>query len=276
MIERKFVADNVKEFQIKEFVKKNLGRVGLSDVRLQRTPLGEKIIIAASRPGLVVGRAGANISKITKELKSVFKLENPQIEIEEVKEIGLDANIISELIAGSLERYGSARFKGIGHKAMSDVINAGAIGVEIIISGKIPGSRAKNWRFYKGYLKKCGDISVDGVLKSISIAKLKTGIVGIRVSIMPSTLRLPDDIRLNPKLQEVEEEIKSEDVKEVIEEIEKIVVEKISEVKKEENNNEEIVEQKEDVKQEFEINDSKKAKENKKLTKKKTLKNNTK
>ncbi|MBU1855125.1 MAG: hypothetical protein KKF89_05370, partial [Nanoarchaeota archaeon] len=192
------------------------------------------------------------------------------------KEIGLDANIISELIAGSLERYGSARFKGIGHKAMSDVINAGAIGVEIIISGKIPGSRAKNWRFYKGYLKKCGDISVDGVLKSISIAKLKTGIVGIRVSIMPSTLRLPDDIRLNPKLQEVEEEIKSEDVKEVIEEIEKIVVEKISEVKKEENNNEEIVEQKEDVKQEFEINDSKKAKENKKLTKKKTLKNNTK
>ncbi|NQU98369.1 30S ribosomal protein S3 [Candidatus Woesearchaeota archaeon] len=231
MIERKFVADNIKEFQIKEFVKKNLGRVGLSDVKLQKTPLGEKIIIAASRPGLVVGRAGANITKITNQLKSAFKLENPQIEIEEVKEIGLDANIIGELIAGSLERYGSARFKGIGHKAMSDVVGAGALGVEIIISGKIPSSRAKSWRFYKGYLKKCGDVSVEGVLKAYAIAKLKTGVVGIRVSIMPSTLKLPDKITLISEVQEVIEEVTGEEAEEIQEEIKEEVEEKESKSK---------------------------------------------
>ncbi|MFH1589579.1 MAG: 30S ribosomal protein S3, partial [archaeon] len=221
MIERKFVANNMKEFQIKEFIKANVGRVGLSNVRLQKTPLGEKIIISASRPGLVVGRAGSNISKMTKDLKREFKLENPQIEIEEVTETGSDADIIAELIAGSLERFGSARFKGIGHKAMSNVIDSGALGVEIIISGKIPGSRAKDWRFYKGYLKKCGDISVEGVLKAYAVAKLKTGIVGIKVSIMPSTIKLPDKISLIEQPEEKIEEISGNEEKKV-KEVEKL------------------------------------------------------
>jgi small subunit ribosomal protein S3 len=219
MIERKIIADKVKEFQIKEFVANQLGKVGLSDVKLQKTPLGEKIIIAASRPGLVVGRAGANITKLTKELKKNFSLENPQIEIEEVQQTDIDSNIIAEMIAGSLERFGSARFKGIGHKAMSNVMNAKALGVEILISGKIPSSRAKTWRFYQGYLKKCGDISISGVDKAYASAKLKTGIVGIKVSIMPSHIKLPDNIQLRSKIQEVIEEVKDTEAKEIKEEI---------------------------------------------------------
>ncbi len=219
MIERKFVANNVKEFQIKEFIKQIVGRVGLSDVKVQKTPLGEKIHIATSRPGLVVGRSGSNIAKITTALKKEFKLENPQIEIEEVKDIGLDANIIAEMIAGSLERFGSQRFKGVGHKSMSTVIAAGAYGVEILISGKIPSSRAKTWRFYQGYLKKCGDIAVSGVLKAYAVAKLKTGIVGIKVSIMPGTIKLPDKITLLPQVTEVIEEVKGSEAEVITEEI---------------------------------------------------------
>ncbi len=219
MIERKFVADNVKEFQIKEFVKQTLGRVGLSDVKLQKTPLGEKIIITTSRPGLVVGRSGANIARMTRSLKQEFNLENPQIEIDEIKDIGLDANIIAEMIAGSLERFGSQRFKGVGHKAMTNVIDAGAFGVEILISGKIPSSRAKTWRFYQGYLKKCGDLSTSDVLKAYAVAKLKTGIVGIKVSIMPGTIKLPDRIKLTSELQKIVEEVKGEEAKKIVEEI---------------------------------------------------------
>ncbi|MAG38809.1 30S ribosomal protein S3, partial [Candidatus Woesearchaeota archaeon] len=233
MIERKFVANNMNEFRIKEFVKKTLGRVGLSEVKLKKTPLGEKIIISTSRPGLVVGRSGANISALTVKLKEEFSLENPQIEIEEITEIGLDANIIAELIGGSLERFGSSRFKGIGYRAISDVINSGAIGVEIIISGKIPGSRAKNWRFYKGYLKKCGEISISGVQKAYSIAKLKTGIVGIKVSIMPSTIKLPDNISLNSELQEIIEEVENKESEKINEEI----VEKLND----ENSSKEVI-----------------------------------
>ena len=218
MIERKFISQNKKEFQIKEHIQQSLNKVGLSKVKLVRTPLGEKIIIAASRPGLVVGRAGANISRLTREIKEKFGLENPQIELEEVNEPSLDANIIAEMIANSLERFGSSRFKGIGHKAMTDVMNAGAYGVEILISGKIPSSRAKNWRFYKGYLKKCGDIAVSQVRSARVQAKLKTGIIGIVVNIMPPGIKLPDRVTLLSEPKEVVEELptkpKKEDKKE--------------------------------------------------------------
>jgi small subunit ribosomal protein S3 len=196
MIERKFVSQNMKEFLVKDYLFKELSRVGLSDVTLHRTPLGEKIVIVASRPGLIVGKGGGNITRLTRELKDKFGLENPQIEIEEVKNSRSDAAITAEMIANSLERFGSARFKGVGHKAMSDVMGSGALGVEILISGKIPSSRAKTWRFYQGYLKKCGDVSVSGVNASIQAAKLKSGIVGVQVRIMPESTVLPDKISL--------------------------------------------------------------------------------
>jgi small subunit ribosomal protein S3 len=212
MIERKFINQHIKEFEIQEYVRLNLSRVGLSEVKLQRTPLGEKIIISTSRPGLVVGRAGSNISKLTKDLKEKFNLENPQIEIEEVASIGLDANIIAEMIVNSLEKFGLARFKGIGHKAMSDVMGAGALGVEILISGKIPSARAKTWRFYQGYLKKCGDIAVSKVRMAYAYANLKTGTVGVRVKIMTPDIKLPDNIKIGKKEEVIVEQVKPSEV----------------------------------------------------------------
>lgn len=204
MIERKFVAERIKEFQIQEYITQTLKNVGHSHTKLQRTPLGEKIIIFASRPGLIVGRSGESIKKLTKNLKKKFKLENPQIEINEVENINLNAKIVAENIASSLEKFGSQRFKGIGHKTMGNVMGAGARGIEIVISGKIPGARAKSWRFYAGYLKKCGDLAITSVDAAYATAKLKTGIIGIRVSIMPADIVLPDNIELMPP-QEVEE-----------------------------------------------------------------------
>jgi len=219
MIERKFIAQKIKEFQIQEFVGENLKGAGHSHTKLVKTPLGEKIIIFASRPGLVVGKKGQNIKQLTKTLKKKFGLENPQIEINEVENIGLDANIIAERIADSIEKYGTSKFKAIGHKVMIDVMNSGALGIEIIISGKIPSSRAKSWRFYSGYLKKCGDTAITGIRKAYSTAKLKTGIVGIKVSIMPPDINLPDKIKLvadekkeavNDKKEDKKDEVKQE------------------------------------------------------------------
>ncbi len=216
MSTRKIVNQKIKEYQIQEFVKESLNQVGLSNTKLQMTPLGEKIIIAASRPGLIVGRKGQSIKKLTQTLKKKFGLENPQIEISEVENPNLDANIVAERISNSLERFGSQRFKGVGHKCMEDVMNAGALGIEILISGKIPSSRAKRWRFYQGYLKKSGDIAIEGVRKAYTEAQLKTGTVGIQVRIMPPDLTLPDTITFRKEeVTEVEEkEEKKEDKKE--------------------------------------------------------------
>jgi small subunit ribosomal protein S3 len=211
MIERKFIAQKIKEYQIQEYIENNLKNVGHSHTKMVKTPLGEKIVLYASRPGLIVGRKGQNIKELTKTLKKKFGLDNPQIEISEVEEVNLDANIVAERITDSLERFGPQKFKGIGHKMMESVMEAGALGIEIIVSGKIPSSRAKSWRFYSGYLKKCGDISIVGVDKAHAQAKLKTGVVGIKVSIMPPGTELPDKIELIKEKEEKVEEVKEEE-----------------------------------------------------------------
>ncbi len=214
-IERKFVAQNLKEFEIGEFIMENLKKVGYSHTKLQRTPLGEKIIISASRPGLLIGRKGQNIKNLTKTLKKKFGLENPQIEIGEVENPDLDPQIISERIANSMERFGSARFKAIGHKVMESVMAAGALGIEILISGKVPSARAKSWRFYQGYLKKCGEISQIGVRKAYAAANLKSGTVGIQVRIMPPWVKLPDDIGLREEKEILIAEVKESEAAKV-------------------------------------------------------------
>jgi small subunit ribosomal protein S3 len=210
MIERKLLAQKLKEYRVQEYITKQMSRVGHSHTKIQRTPLGDKIIITTSRPGLVVGSKGANIKRLTKELKEEFDLENPQIEINEVEHIYLDANIVAEIIVSALEKFGSARFKSIGHKALADVMAAGARGVEILVSGKVPSSRAKRWRFYNGYLKKCGDIAETSIRHAILNANLKSGIVGIKVSIMPPETKLTDDIKIYDEKKEIVEEPKEE------------------------------------------------------------------
>jgi len=196
-IERKFVQQNLKELQIRDHIFSVLGKVGVAELKLQRTPLGEKILIRCSRPGLVVGRGGQNIQRLTQELKDHFQLENPQIEIEEVGNPMLEPTILAEMISNSLERFGPGRFKGIGHKALNEAVRAGALGVEILVSGKIPSQRAKTWRFYSGYMKKCGDVAIEGVNVAYRIARLKLGVVGIKVSVVPPTTIMPDRIDIH-------------------------------------------------------------------------------
>ena len=213
MIERKFVAQKIREFEINEYLSQSLDNVGLSHTKMVKTPLGEKIIVYTSRPGLIVGRKGQNIKLLTKNLKKRFQLENPQIEISEIENPNLVAKIVAERIVDSLERFVLQKFKAIGHKVMSDVMNSGALGIEIIISGKVPSDRAKSWRFYQGYLKKCGELAIVGVRKANLQAQLKTGIIGVKVSIMPPDLKLPDDISIINK-ESKKEEPKEEPAKE--------------------------------------------------------------
>lgn len=214
---KKLVEQKIKDYQIKEFISQNMKQVGLSSSKLQMTPLGEKIVIRAARPGLIVGRKGESIKKLTSQLKKKFNLENPQIEIEEVENPNLDAPIIAERMVNSLERFGLARFKAIGHRVLEDVMNAGALGIEVLMSGKIPSARARRWRFYQGYLKKSGNVALTEVRTAYADAQLKSGTVGIQVRIMPP-IELPDKIKFRSeeeiKIRTEQEEKKKEAVQE--------------------------------------------------------------
>ena len=226
MIERQFVSQKIKEFQIQEYIKGKLAGAGFSHIEIQRTPLGEKVIIFTARPGLVVGRKGENIKKLTTVLKKKFSMENPQIEIGELTNAMLDANYVADKITSTLVRFGSKRFKSVGYKSLQEIIDAGALGAEIVISGKVPSARARSWRFKAGHLKKSGDIAENKIKKAISTANLKSGTIGVKVSIMTPDIVMPDRVFIINKDQLVQKtEVPKEEIKEKQAEAENIVEE---------------------------------------------------
>ncbi len=200
MEEKKFVAFKKEELGVKEYVKKSLGKGKISSITVEYTPVGEKIIIATSKPGLVIGRRGEKVDELTKVIKKKFHFDNPHIEIKEIKEPLLDAQLVADEIAVALEREGSLRFKVIAYKMLQEIMKAGALGVEIVLSGKLPSERARSWRFAQGYLKKTGD-PAKVVDKAISQAKTIPGVVGIKVAILPPHAVIHDKINIDEKIK---------------------------------------------------------------------------
>ena len=227
MIERQIVSQKVKEYQIQEYIRSKLIGTGYSHTEIQRTPLGEKVIIYTTRPGMVVGRKGENIKQLTTVLNKRFNVENPQIEIGELINPMLDADYVADRISSTLVRFGSKRFKSVGYKTLQQILDSGALGAEIVISGKVPSARARRWRFSAGHLKKSGNISQNMVKRAITTANLKSGTVGIKVSIMTPDIILPDKILiLDSDMNLIEKETgkkveAKEEAEKVVEEISK-------------------------------------------------------
>ena len=200
MEEKKFVAFKKEELGVKEYIKRELGKGRISSVAIEYTPIGEKIIVATSKPGLVIGRRGEKIDELTRVLKRRFKLDNPHIEIKEIREPRLDAQLVADEIAVSLERQGSLKFKVVAYKMLQEIMRTGALGAEIVLSGRLPSERAKSWRFAQGYLKKTGNPAkvVDRAMaQAINIA----GVTGIKVSILPPDAHIHDRIIIDDALR---------------------------------------------------------------------------
>ena len=203
MIERQIVAQKLKVKQIEDFVFSFLGKLSCSHIKMQRTPLGEKISVHTSRPGLIVGKKGANIKILTDKLKTQFNMENPQLEVIEIQDPYIDAASVARSLISGFERFGAKRFKAMAYHALETSMRAGVRGIEIVISGRgVPGERAKSWRFSAGYLKKSGDISANYMDRCNESCNLRSGTVGIKVSILPPSVVLPDDVTFKTKVKE--------------------------------------------------------------------------
>lgn len=193
MEEKNAVKFKKEEFAVREYIKQAIGKGKVSRVRIEYTPVGEKIIIATSKPGLVIGRGGEKIDELTRTLKKRFKLENPHIEIDEIMNPQFDAQIVADEIALALENLGPMKFKVIAYKMLQKIMNSGALGVEIRLGGKLPSARAKQWRFAQGYLKKTGD-SAKVVDRAQATAQTRPGTVGVKVSILSPYAIIEDRI----------------------------------------------------------------------------------
>jgi small subunit ribosomal protein S3 len=199
MEEKRFVTFKKDELRVREYIKNTLGKGRISQVNIEYTPVGEKIKVHTSRPGLVIGRKGEKIEELTRVLKRRFKLDNPHIEIVEITEPLLDAQLVADEIAVLLERRGSLKFKVIAYRMLTQIIKAGAIGIELVLSGKLPSDRARRWRFTHGYLKKTGE-PAKVVDRAMSQGTTQQGVVGVQVSILRPDAPLHDQINVDDNM----------------------------------------------------------------------------
>jgi len=217
-----FITESIKKTEIDEFLQKKLERAGYGGVTISKTPLGTHIVIYAMRPGLVIGRGGENIKELASILEEKFKVSNPQISVSEIEIPELNAYVVASRIAGALQR--GVHFRRAGFWALNQVMDAGALGAEIIISGKLRTERARFEKFRAGYFPRCGDPPLRYMRKAEVHVQLKPGIFGVRVRIMPPDAEFPDKIQIveTPPAEETLEatEEKTEEASEETEETE--------------------------------------------------------
>ncbi|MGA2768492.1 MAG: 30S ribosomal protein S3 [Candidatus Bathyarchaeia archaeon] len=189
-----FITESIKKTEIDEFLQKKLERAGYGGVTISKTPLGTHIVVYAMRPGLVIGRGGETIRELASILEEKFKVSNPQISVSEIEIPELNAYVVASRVASALQR--GVHFRRAGFWSLNQVMEAGALGAEIVISGKLRTERARYEKFKAGYLVKCGEPSIKYMQRAEVHVQLKPGIFGVRVKIMPPDAIFPDKIKI--------------------------------------------------------------------------------
>jgi small subunit ribosomal protein S3 len=197
--ERKFIAENVRRVLLKEYLMKEVSRAGFGGLDVQRTPMGTRVALTTERPGLIIGRRGQTIKNLTAVIESRFGFDNPQIEVLEVENANLNAQIMAEKLAFSLEK--GWHFRRAGHSTVRRIMDDGAMGCHIIVAGKLSGQRHRTEKFKSGFIKFCGEPKIDFMVRGYAIAKLKQGVVGVTVEIMAPNAKLPADITVKGKTE---------------------------------------------------------------------------
>ena len=192
--EQQFIEDGLQRTQIDEFFADELGRAGYGGMDVAKTPMGTQIVLSAEKPGMVIGKGGKNIRKITTQLEERFNLEDPQIDVQEVDEPDLNARIVADRLANALER--GWYFRKAGHTTIDRIMEAGALGAEIVLSGKVTGARSRVEKFNRGYIKHNGEPAEEIVDEGIGTAVMKLGTIGVQVRIIPPDAQLPDDFEI--------------------------------------------------------------------------------
>ena len=194
-IERHFIQEGVIRSEIESFLRSELNRAGYSGINIQKTPLTTRVILFVEKPPIVIGKKGKRINTLTTLLKEKFGIENPSIDVQKIEIPTLDPNIIARRVAVALERNMNRR--RIAYKAVRAVMSSGAMGVEVILAGKIvgKGGRSRTEKYAEGYMKNAGD-SVKLVKIGSTQAFLKAGVIGVTVKIVPPNTKFPDDLNV--------------------------------------------------------------------------------
>jgi len=193
-IVKRFITESIKRTEIDEFLQKKLERAGYGGVNLSKTPLGTHVVIYAMRPGIVIGRGGETIKELAASLEQNFKVSNPQISVSEIEVPEFNAHVVANRVSSALER--GVHFRRAGFWALNQVMEAGALGCEIVISGKLTTERARFEKFRAGHYPIVGEPALRAMKTAEVHVQLKPGMIGVRVKIMPPDAYFPDKVTI--------------------------------------------------------------------------------
>lgn len=189
-IHKYFVKENARRAEIDEYLSQELKRAGYSRLEMTKTPLGTRLVVYAAKPGLVIGRRGQSIRDLTQILEQRFGIENPQVSVATIDAPELDPKVVASQIAMALQR--GIHFRRAAYWALQRTIEAGALGVEIAIRGKLTTDRARYEKYRAGYLPAVGEAITKILRTAVVDTQLKQGLFGISVRLMPPNVVLPD------------------------------------------------------------------------------------
>jgi small subunit ribosomal protein S3 len=188
------IKSNYRNMELNEYLSESLKDAGYGYVDVQKTPIGTRITLYVTRPGLVIGRKGTGIKDLTAKLEQKFGLTNPQISVLEVSVPELNPKIMCNRIAQLIER-GTA-FRRAALWTVNTVMNAGALGVEVTISGKLRSERAHFEKHSAGIIPKSGDVAVKAVNVGITHVLTKMGLMGVQLRIALKN-EIPEEFELS-------------------------------------------------------------------------------
>jgi small subunit ribosomal protein S3 len=187
------IKSNYRNMELDEFLSQTLKDAGFGFADVQKTPIGTRITLYVTRPGLVIGRKGTGIKDLTAKLEQKFGLNSPQISVMEVSVPELNPKIMCNRIAQLIER-GTA-FRRAALWTINTVMNAGALGVEVSISGKLRSERAHFEKHSAGIIPKSGDVASRVVNTGITHVLTKMGLMGVQLRIALKN-ELPEEFEL--------------------------------------------------------------------------------
>ncbi|MFB3114330.1 MAG: 30S ribosomal protein S3, partial [Nitrosopumilaceae archaeon] len=243
------IKDNYNMMLLRDFLRERIKDAGFSHAEISKTPTGTRVALHVTRPGIVIGRKGVGIRELTEKLNTEFGLKNPQISVIEIPKPDLSPNVMCNRMASHIER-GTA-FRRATMWTMQQIMDSGAMGVQITISGKLRGDRSAFEKHTAGILPRAGhhaDVIVD---EDIAHVRTPMGLIGIRIRIAIKEKVIPEfELKKDESEEETSKQVSDEKAEKIKEETSKQVSDEKAEKIKEETSKQVSDEKAEKIKEE--------------------------
>ena len=196
------IRDNYNMMLLRGYLRDAIKEAGFSHAEISKTPMGTRVSLHVTRPGIVIGRKGVGIRELTEKLGKDFGLKNPQISVVEIEKPELSPSVMCNRMASHLER-GTA-FRRATMWTLKQIMESGAMGVQITISGKLRGDRSAFERHTAGVLPRAGHHAEVIVDDDVAHVGTPMGLIGIRIRIARKEKLIPEfEMRPDPSAKQI-------------------------------------------------------------------------